>query len=218
MVSDEVENERKCKQMEALRMNYFSAMRGYYASQKMAAIVEALLAGILVTLGMFAFTQVDRTEHQFGITVLLSAGIFMLPARVRTFFSIGSRLKRITATLLRDPIAFHQSEQTHLEEWMRSVRRNYAIDAVAVLLGLVLVVCGTLMKRRKLLGRGLGLILCAITRFIGEFWEQLGTLRYRNALIIGQRSLDWHMAKLYVRSTEALTPSVRVAAEIEDDI
>lgn len=172
-------------------MNHSEAIRSFYAGRKAKAIVEAVVAAMFVLVGGLALTRSGVLVHQFGLTVLFSSGIFMLPMRVRDYFLVDTRFRRTRAMLLRSQTEFQHTERAYVEELIANLQRNYLVDAIAVLGGIALIVVGVSLHRSRLVGRGAGLLVCAVARFAGEAWEQRDTTRYIATLPEASGDTSW---------------------------
>jgi hypothetical protein len=162
-------------------MVFREIIRSYYSGQKTVAIVGALVALVLVLLAAAAFRQSGQPAHAFGITTLVIAGGFMLPANVAYFFYVGPQSERIESMLKRSPVEFRTSEATHLTKMLRGFHRSYRIDGLAATVGVALLLVGLFHGNNKMAGIGLAVSLCALTLLAGEVWSKQRALHYRDA-------------------------------------
>jgi len=157
-------------------------MHDYYAGQKIVGIVGAAVAAVLVAFAFAMFRHAAHPAHAFGVTTLIIAGGFMLPANVAYFFYVGPQSARIESTLKRSPTEFKSSEKAHLDKMLRGFRRSYTIDSVAAAIGLCLILAGHFSGNQRQIGIGLAVALCATTLLAGEVWSKHRAIHYRDAL------------------------------------
>lgn len=118
------------------------ALRNYYLGQRIVAIAGAAVALSYLLLAWSVFGRAASPARAFAITVFLAAGLLMLPANVVYLFYVGPQSARIEATLKRDPVVFHASEEAHLDKMMRGFRQSYRLDSTVALAGLLLSAAG----------------------------------------------------------------------------
>lgn len=167
-------------------MSYFNAVHDYYAGQQIVSIAGALVALVLVLLAWSGVRRSAHPAHAFGMTVLVIAGGFMLPANVAYFIYVGPQSARVESMLSRSTAEFHASEEAHLNTLMRGLEHSYAIDGTLAMLGIWLAVFGVFVRSDQLVGTGLAVSLCAITLLTGEVWSKSRAQHYRDALQIAR--------------------------------
>lgn len=163
-------------------MHSLNVMHDYYVGQKLVGIVGGSVAALLVLIGVLAFRQTAHPAHAFGLTTLIIAGGFILPANVAYYFYVGPQTVRIESMLKRSPAEFRASEDKHLDKMFRGFTRSYTIDSLAIAFGLYLTVMGHLRQNPRQLGIGLAIALCASALLAGEVWSKQRATHYRDAL------------------------------------
>ena len=173
---------KKGEKMRVL-MASLDIMRDYYGGQKIVAIVGAAVATVLVLLALTTFQQVVHpAAHAFGVTTLIIAGGFMLPANVAYYFYVGPQSARIESMLKRSAAEFKASEEAHLDKMFRGFTRSYTIDGVGIAIGLYLFLAGHLSRNHRQAGIGVAVALCATMLLAGEVWSKYRATHYRDAL------------------------------------
>lgn len=163
-------------------MTYLQAMHDYYSAQRYVGLAGALLAVLYFLIAVAAYRRKTLPARSFAITVLLIAGLLMLPATVVCFFFLGPHSAHIATTLAQSPSEFNAPETAHLNNMMNGFHRSYRLDGAVAMPGLLIAVAGFAAKSSKLIGVGRAVTLCATTLLAGEVWSKHRALRYREQL------------------------------------